>query len=184
MEKKIKNAALRFFDAEFEKLTDRERRVVQHIVEGKHISRSTNKEFDDKLSFGQRLADRVAGFGGSWPFIIIFLVVLMLWVGINSFLLTRAFDPFPFILLNLFLSMLAAIQAPIIMMSQNRVSLKDRLKASQDYETNLKAELEIRVLTEKIDQLCQQQWLELMTLQQEQIQLLTQLQTGRPITGT
>ncbi len=144
----------------------------------KQVSRNTNHEFDQSLTFGQRLSDQVAAFGGSWPFIIIFGVILLSWIILNSFILARehaAFDPYPYILLNLVLSMLAAIQAPIIMMSQNRHAAKDRLDASHDYEVNLKAEVEILALHEKIDRLCEQQWRELLDLQQEQIRALQEL---------
>ena len=142
------------------------------------ITRDTNKEFDQALTFGQRLSDQVASFGGSWPFIIIFGIVLLSWIALNSLVLARhheAFDPYPYILLNLVLSMLAAIQAPIIMMSQNRHAAKDRLDAAHDYEVNLKAELEILELHEKLDKLCEQQWQELIDLQQEQIRVLREL---------
>ncbi len=119
-----------------------------------HVARNPNLEEEDLLTFGQRIADRVATFGGSWTFIISFGVFLVIWVIINVIVLaTGAFDPYPFILLNLFLSMLAALQAPVIMMSQNRQSAKDRLKADLDYEVNLKAELEVAQLHRKIDHL-------------------------------
>lgn len=180
MSNEIQATAKRLLKTEYSKLTEREQQVIHHIVEGLHISRSTNREYDRQLTFGQRLADRVAAFGGSWPFILIFGTVLFVWVALNSVILAKAFDPYPYILLNLVLSMLAAIQAPIIMMSQNRHAAKDRLEAAHDYETNLKAELEIRTLHEKIDGLRQQQWLELIALQQEQIKLLTQLLDANP----
>jgi uncharacterized membrane protein len=128
------------------------------------------------------VADRVVGFGGSWTFISLFCGVLVAWVVLNSFILARwggAFDPYPYILLNLVLSMLAALQAPIIMLSQNRQAAKDRLDAAHDYEVNLKAELEVRALHEKVDCLRGQQWGELIELQQEQIRLLTQILTER-----
>jgi len=159
-------------------LSRREQVFLGNILLGRHIARNTNKEFDATLTFGQRLADQVASFGGSWTFIIIFASVLLTWVILNSFVLARlnaAFDPFPYILLNLFLSMLAAIQAPIIMMSQNRQAAKDRLDAAHDYEVNMKSELEIADLHKKMDELKQKQWLELIEMQQEQIRLLTQL---------
>ena len=133
---------------------------------------------DRSAPFLQRLADRIAEFGGSWTFILIFCALLLAWVALNSFILAKrseAFDPYPYILLNLFLSMLAALQAPIIMMSQNRQAQKDRLAAAHDYEVNLKAELEIRHLHEKLDELREQKWAELIAIQQEQIQLLTRL---------
>jgi uncharacterized membrane protein len=116
------------------------------------VSRNPNVEEEDRLTFGQRIADKVASFGGSWTFIIIFGVILAIWVIFNSTaLLAKHFDPYPYILLNLFLSMIASIQAPVIMMSQNRQSAKDRLKSDLDYEVNLKAELEVAHLHRKVD---------------------------------
>ena len=159
-------------------LTKQEQIIIHHILERKHITRNTNKEFENQLTFGQRIADRVAAFGGSWTFIIIFGLILVTWVILNSVILARfkdAFDPYPYILLNLFLSMTAAIQAPVIMMSQNRQSVKDRLNAAHDYEINLKAEMEISTLHEKLDQLREKQWTDLIEIQQEQIRLLTKL---------
>ena len=118
------------------------------------VARNLNEEEEEALTFGQRIADRVAAFGGSWTFIISFGVFLLIWIIINTvILLSKAFDPYPYILLNLFLSMLAALQAPVIMMSQNRQSAKDRLKADLDYEVNLKAELEVAQLHRKMDHL-------------------------------
>ena len=155
-----------------------ERNVIQHMLERKHIVRNTNKEFEEQLTVGQKIADRVAAFGGSWPFIILFGSFIIIWITLNAVILTKsrnAFDPFPFILLNLFLSMIAALQAPVIMMSQNRQSAKDRLDASLDFEINLKAEMEITSLHEKMDQLREKQWVELVAMQQEQIRLLTRL---------
>ncbi len=159
-------------------LGESEQRVMQRLTQRLHISRNTNREFEDNLTFGQRLADRIAAFGGSWAFISLFLTILVSWIVLNTFILTRlgkAFDPYPYILLNLFLSMLAALQAPVIMMSQNRQVAKDRLQAEHDYEINLKAELEILALHRKLDTLREQQWSELVAMQQEQIQLLTKL---------
>ncbi len=119
-----------------------------------HVARNLNVEEEEMLTFGQRIADRVATFGGSWTFIIIFGVVLIGWTLVNTLALAeRAFDPYPYILLNLVLSMLAAIQAPVIMMSQNRQASKDRLKADLDYEVNLKAELEVAQLHSKVDRI-------------------------------
>ncbi len=116
------------------------------------VSRNPNVEEQELLTFGQRIADKVASFGGSWTFILCFAAVLVVWVILNStVLLSRHFDPYPYILLNLFLSMLAAIQAPVIMMSQNRQSAKDRLKSDLDYEVNLKAEMEVAHLHRKVD---------------------------------
>jgi len=159
-------------------LTKREQEMIRHILQRSHVTRNTNKEFDEGLTFGQRLADRVASFGGSWTFISIFGAILLVWVVLNSLVLAKyndAFDPFPYILLNLFLSMLASIQAPIIMMSQNRQAAKDRLDAAHDYEINLKAELEIASLHAKMDELREKQWAELVAMQQEQTNLLTKL---------
>ena len=116
------------------------------------VSRNPNLEEEERLTFGQRVADKVAAFGGSWTFIIIFGLVLAVWVILNSpALFARHFDPYPYILLNLFLSMIASVQAPVIMMSQNRLSSKDRLKSDLDYEVNLKAELEVAHLHRKVD---------------------------------
>ena len=170
--------ANRLLGRAWDKLSDNEKRVIQHVGERQHLSRDTNQEFSTKLTFGQKLADKVAAFGGSWTFIIIFAAVLLSWVLLNTVILARrdaAFDAYPYILLNLFLSMLAAIQAPVILMSQNRQGVKDRLDAAHDYEVNLKAELEILSLHEKLDELRDQKWKELIQLQQKQIDLLTQL---------
>jgi uncharacterized membrane protein len=143
------------------------------------LSSDIGKQFEKKLTFGERLSDRIASFGGSWRFIILFGAVLLLWIALNAvFLVNRGFDPYPFILLNLILSCLAAIQAPIIMMSQNRAEARDRLRAENDYKINLKAELEIRHLHEKIDHLLRRQYNRLFEIQQIQIELLEEL--GRP----
>ncbi|MBI4743707.1 MAG: DUF1003 domain-containing protein [Actinobacteria bacterium] len=150
--------------------------VIQSLKDQEILSENINKEFDEKLTFGQRAADKVADFGGSWIFIGIFAFILVTWIIINSVaILLRPFDPFPYILLNLCLSCLAAIQAPIIMMSQNRQEAKDRLRSEHDYRVNLKAELEIRHLQEKIDLLLKHQWQKLLEIQQIQISLLEEL---------
>jgi uncharacterized membrane protein len=118
------------------------------------VTRNVNIEAEERLTLGQRLADRVAAFGGSWPFIVVFCAVMLLWVVVNTWVLAeKTFDPYPYILLNLILSMLAALQAPIIMMSQNRQAAKDRLQADLDYRINLKAELEVAHLHKKIDRI-------------------------------
>ena len=120
------------------------------------VSRNVNMELQERMTVGERIADRVASFGGSWTFIIIFAVIMLVWVALNTAaLFSHHFDPYPYILLNLFLSMIAAIQAPVIMMSQNRQVAKDRLQADQDYEVNLKAELEVAQLHHKLDHLHQ-----------------------------
>lgn len=157
-------------------LEEAEKRMFALLIRREPISRDLNVEFKDRRTTGERVADKVAAFGGSWTFIFIFGGVLAGWVILNSFVLMRgAFDPYPYILLNLFLSMLAAIQAPIIMMSQNRQAARDRLDAAHDYEVNLKAEMEICRLHDKIDDLREQKWLDLITFQQKQIELLEEL---------
>lgn len=158
-------------------LGERERRVLARIAQRVHISRDTSGEFEGKMTFGERLADSVASFGGSWTFISMFAATLAAWTGLNALVLGegRAFDPYPFIFLNLILSMLAAIQAPIIMMSQNRQSAKDRAAAEHDYEVNLKAELEIMALHEKLDTFRTRQLSELLRYQEEQIAMLRRL---------
>jgi uncharacterized membrane protein len=178
MNNPLENLAKKFFPNGFDSLTDREKKIVRLVSERKPISRNTNQEFSKELTFGQRLADRVASFGGSWTFILIFGAILICWVLLNSLLLVKhgaEFDPYPYILLNLFLSMIAALQAPVIMMSQNRQAARDRIDAANDYEVNLKAEVEIMALHEKMDSLRDQQWQELVSLQKKQIELMTQL---------
>ncbi len=122
-----------------------------------HVSRNLNEEEEERLTFGERIADRVAVFGGSWTFILTFGAILVSWMSLNAYLLAaHPFDPYPFILLNLVLAALAALQAPVIMMSQNRQATKDRLKADLDYQINLKAELEVAQLHGKIDRIYEQ----------------------------
>jgi uncharacterized membrane protein len=151
-----------------------ERSVIHRFIHRKPIARDPDAAYSSQMTFGERLADRVAAFGGSWTFITLFLIVMAAWMVINS---RRAapFDPFPFILLNLLLSCLAALQAPVIMMSQNRQAAKDRLDARHDYEVNLKAEMEIVSLHLKMDELREKQWALLMELQHRQVELLTKL---------
>lgn len=171
----LAQAANRWFGRSPETLTERERRVLRRTTSRKTVSRDANASFDDSLTFGQRMADRVARFGGSWAFIICFGLFLLLWTGVNLSLGRSAFDSYPFIFLNLLLSMLAAIQAPVILMSQNRQASKDRLDAAHDYEVNLKAEIEIMALHEKLDQLRTREMEALLAKQEEQIALLTRL---------
>ncbi len=152
----VRGLARSLLDAGVGELTARQRKVILRIAERTSVSRDVNTQFDDQLSFGDRLADQVAAVGGSWGFIIAFGTVIVGWVGLNSVLLAQwgePFDHYPYIFLNLMLSMLAAIQAPVIMMSQNRQAEKDRLAATHDYEVNLKAEIEIMALHDKLDQL-------------------------------
>ncbi len=175
---KLNDLAKKYFGLPYESLDERTQQVARHIAERKHIARNTSEESDATSTWGQRAADVVARLGGSWTFIAIFAVTLVVWVVLNSFILVtydKIFDPYPYILLNLFLSMLAAIQAPIILMSQNRQAEKDRTNADHDYEVNLKAEIEIMLLHEKIDLLREGQWGELLTIQNEQLKLLGDL---------
>jgi uncharacterized membrane protein len=154
-------------------LSQLEEQVVKSLKEQELLSKNINIEFDQKLSLGEHMADRLAEFAGSWRFIIMFFSVLILWIAINSIvLILRPFDPYPFILLNLVLSCLAAMQAPVIMMSQNRQEAKDRMRAEHDYLVNLKAELEIRHLHEKIDHLLKNQWNRLLEIQDIQMELM------------
>jgi uncharacterized membrane protein len=157
-------------------LSTLEEQVMKSLKEHEVLSKNINIEFDRRLTLGERLADKIAEFGGSWRFILSFSGVFLLWIAINSFaLIWRPFDPFPFILLNLVLSCLAAIQAPIIMMSQNRQEAKDRLRSEHDYSINLKAELEIRHLHEKVDHLLMNQWQRLLEIQEIQMELMEEL---------
>ncbi|GEA11967.1 DUF1003 domain-containing protein [Alteromonas sp. KUL49] len=155
MKKYFENLARALLGMKYGELSETEQHVIESIANSSPIATNVNKSFDEQLSFGERLADKVAEFGGSWTFILIFVGLMIGWMGVNIFLLTGpdAFDPFPFILLNLMLSTLAALQAPIIMMSQNRQSAKDRLAAAQNYEVSLKTDLEIMRLHQKLQEL-------------------------------
>jgi uncharacterized membrane protein len=152
------------------------------VADQELLARNPEAELQSTLTMGQRVADRVAGFGGSWTFLGVFALVLLLWIGVNSVLLIRhPFDPYPYILLNLVLSVLAAIQAPVIMMSQGRQEARDRLHARHDYQLNLKAELEIRSLHQKVDHLLSHQFERLVEIQEMQLELLTRsAATGEP----
>ena len=156
-------------------LTQLEREVIDSLHNNQTIADDVNQSVDENLTYGQRLADRIAGFGGSWTFIIFFFVILLTWIGSNVYLLSQPFDPYPFILLNLILSCLAALQAPVIMMSQNRQEEKDRERSRHDYQVNLKAELEIRMLHEKIDHLILNQQQRLFEIQQIQVEMLKEI---------
>lgn len=163
----------RMLQEERGELSALDRDVLESLESGSLVSHHPDAGTEEDASFGARMADHVARFGGSWPFILSFLGVLLVWIGVNvSGLLRQPFDPYPFILLNLVLSCLAAVQAPIIMMSQSRQETKDRLRAENDYRVNLKAELEIRQLHEKIDHQLAHQWQRLVEMQQIQIELL------------
>jgi uncharacterized membrane protein len=157
-------------------LTQLEQEVIRSMKEQETLTENLNRAFEKSITFGQRSADRMASFGGSWTFIGCFAFVLVAWIGINTIsALSRPFDPYPYILLNLILSCLAAIQAPIIMMSQNRMEAKDRLRSENDYQVNLKAELEIRHLHEKLDVLLKHQWQKLLEIQQIQMDFMKEL---------
>ena len=176
MDHKVRELAQHLLRKGFDDLTERERRVISRIANRVQIAQNVNRVFDEQLSFGERLSDRISAFGGSWPFIILFGLTLTIWITLNSvFLARRAFDPYPYILLNLVLSMLAAIQAPVIMMSQNRQAAKDRVAAAHDYEVNLKAELEIMGLHDKLDELRQQHLTKFLERQEHQLELIEKL---------
>jgi uncharacterized membrane protein len=150
-----------------------EEEVIKSLKEQELLSQNINVAYDRQRSYGEIMADKLADFGGSWLFIGIFCGVLLIWIATNSVvMLMKPFDPYPYIFLNLILSCLAAIQAPVILMSQNRQEARDRIQAEHDYRINLKAELEIRHLHEKIDHLLMNQWQRLMEIQQIQMELM------------
>lgn len=152
-----------------------ERQLLDKIRRRERVSRNVAQAHQEQMTLGERMADSLARLAGSWRFIILFFGFILVWVVLNSLLLlARPWDPYPFILLNLFLSLLAGIQAPVIMMSQNRQEARDRLRAEQDFEVNLKSELEIEQLHDKLDQLREQQWRELLAIQERQLSLLQQ----------
>jgi uncharacterized membrane protein len=151
MDAKVRELAEKLLNTGYDSLPEREQRVLRRIAARTAISR--NVAVSEASTLGERVADRVAAFGGSWTFIFLFLGILLAWVGMNAWAAARAPDPFPFIFLNLILSMVAALQAPVIMMSQNRQTEKDREAMAHDYEVNLKAELEIMSLHDKVDAL-------------------------------
>jgi uncharacterized membrane protein len=156
MDDAVIQLARQLLDGGFTRLSDREQRVITHIAKRLHISRDVNAVQEENQTFGDQLADKVARFGGSWTFIVIFASMLLAWVVLNTVILARyagGFDPYPYIFLNLILSMVAALQAPVILMSQNRQAARDRLAAGLDYEINLKAEIEIMALHDKLDRI-------------------------------
>ncbi len=171
----------RLLEDEKGELSDLEEQVIRSIREEEILTENINEEFDQGLTFGDRVSDKIAEFGGSWRFILSFGAVLIAWIVANSiFLARRPFDPFPYILLNLVLSCIAALQAPVIMMSQNRQETKDRLRSENDYRVNLKSELEIRVLNERMEHLLKKQWQRLLEIQEIQTDLIRQLVRDRP----
>ncbi|MCF3107504.1 DUF1003 domain-containing protein [Niabella sp. CC-SYL272] len=158
-------------------LSELEDSVISSMTNQTIISDMIDEDDSNQLTMGQRLADRVSGFGGSWTFIIAFIIFLLAWIFVNIYWMhNKGFDPYPFILLNLILSCLAALQAPIIMMSQNRQEEKDRVRSKMDYMVNLKSELEVRILHEKLDQL--------LTNQEEYLARLTDLESKQPRSKT
>jgi uncharacterized membrane protein len=167
-------------EAERGELTHLEHEVLESLREQELLATNVDREFERERTRGERWADRIAAFGGSWTFLMGFGAFTALWIAMNSLVLFwRPVDPYPFILLNLLLSCLAAIQAPIIMMSQNRQEAKDRLRSQHDYQVNLKAELEIRHLHEKVDHLLSHQWERLVQIQELQLELLTDISRAR-----
>ena len=159
---------------QLQKLND----IVQKAIEEEKFISDKLLEFEDKkLTLSSRIADWVSSFGGSWRFILLFALFMLLWMIINIYLLTRPFDPFPFILLNLILSTVAAIQAPVIMMSQNRKEEKDRQRSVNDYLVNLKAEIEVRNLHQKLDLLMTEQMKTLFQIQKAQMDLMVEIRT-------
>ncbi|HEX4708766.1 MAG TPA: DUF1003 domain-containing protein [Candidatus Udaeobacter sp.] len=171
-----KNYVKEVLEEEIGELSVLDQEVIESLEQHEILSSDIEKQFEKKLTFGERLSDHIAEFGGSWKFLITFGAVIVVWIGANAVLLaTRSFDPYPFILLNLILSCLAAVQAPVIMMSQNRAEARDRLRAENDYKINLKAELEIRHLHEKLDHLLRRQYNRLFEIQQIQIELLEEI---------
>lgn len=176
-------AATRWFGKTVDTLGGAERHVLDLVLARRTLAGSYREGASTTLTFGQRMADKVASFGGSWTFIGLFALFLLVWSLLNLWWLLRPFDPYPFIFLNLILSMLAAVQAPIIMMSQNRMAVRDRLDAAHDYQVNLKAEIEIMALHEKLDEMRSQQIETLLATQQRQLDMLTQLLTGQRAPG-
>lgn len=157
-------------------LSESEKTVLSSLTENTTITDKVEDDEQQPFTFGQRIADKMASFGGSWTFIMSFGVFILLWIGFNiMWLMNKGFDPYPFILLNLILSCLASLQAPVIMMSQNRQEEKDRDRAKKDYMINLKSELEIRTLHEKIDHFIQNQQIEMLELQRTQIEMLNEI---------
>lgn len=162
-------------------LSKLEEEVLSSIKQHDILSENINEEFDATRTLGERVADRIASFGGSWTFISIFGFVLLSWMAVNSFqfIFDRAFDPYPYILLNLVLSCLAAIQAPIIMMSQNRQAAKDRLSQESDYQINLKAELQIRQLNTRLEMYMRHNWQKMHEISRMQEEIMQELDSSR-----
>ncbi len=159
------------------KMTELEQQVLEKLKSNKFISDNLEPDIEREYTFAERLSDKIAEFGGSWKFIISFLTMMAVWMSLNIFLYhAKGFDPYPFILLNLVLSCLAALQAPIIMMSQNRQEDKDRIRSEHDYQVNLAAELQIRMLHEKLDHLMHIQHRQMIEIQEIQIELMQEME--------
>jgi uncharacterized membrane protein len=170
------HAAARWFGRHPDQLRPGERKVLEHTLGRRTLTEDPVEQLEKHATVGERVADQVARLGGSWTFIAMFLAFLLVWTAVNySLPASRSIDPYPFIFLNLLLSMVAALQAPLIMMSQNRQSAKDRQMAAHDYEVNLKAEIEIMALHEKMDSMRSEQLTALLARQQQQLDLLTEL---------
>jgi uncharacterized membrane protein len=157
--------------ADIARLNAIEQQIINRFIHRQQVARASTAK---PAKLGDRVADRVATFGGSWTFIFIAVVAITVWMAFNA-VIGKPFDPYPYILLNLVLSCLAALQAPVIMMSQNRQAAHDRLEAEHDYEVNVKAELEIVGLHSKLDEIREQKWVELIELQEQQLALLAQI---------
>jgi uncharacterized membrane protein len=156
MDHRVTELAQQLLDSGLTGLSEREQRAILHIAKRLHVARNVNSVLEEQQTFGERLADQVARLGGSWTFITVFTSMLIAWLVVNTFVLARlggGFDPYPYIFLNLILSMVAALQAPVILMSQNRQAARDRIAASLDYEVNLKAEIGIMALHDKLDRI-------------------------------
>jgi len=180
MDKLKLDELLKTEDDQLQKLNDI---VIRSIEEEKLLSKKLMDFEDQHPPFSSRMADYIAAFGGSWVFIILFLLVMAIWIGVNVKLLSRPFDPYPFILLNLILSTVAALQAPIIMMSQNRKEEKDRQRAMNDYMVNLKSEIELRNLHRKLDLLISEQMKTMFEIQRVQMELMEEIRQGLSHTG-
>jgi len=167
-------------------LTTIDQEVIRSLTEHDLLAKDISSEYDKQLTFGERAADKVAVFGGSWSFIGLFVSIIIIWLIVNATaFFIRPFDPYPFILLNLVLSCIAALQAPIIIMSQNRQAERDRMRAKEDYKVNLKAELEIRQISDKIDHILTKQWERMTDIQQIQMELMEEIaqKSGKGKTG-
>ncbi len=177
MDDKVTQLARQLLEGGFIRLSDREQKVITFIARSCHVSRDVNAAHEESQTFGDRLADKVAQFGGSWTFIVAFTGMLLGWIVLNTVILAGyagGFDPYPYIFLNLILSMVAALQAPVILMSQNRQAARDRLAASLDYEINLKSEIEIMTLHEKLDRIRVEHLEGVLREQSGQLRLLLQ----------